>query len=628
MIIFSGPVGLGAHLVGGEISYTCLGGNTYEITMRVFRDCAGGGAQLDNQANLAIYDQAGTLIQSIGVNRGPIQQVNFNPTGDPCILTPAGLCTEWAAYIDTVSLPPIVGGYDIVHQRCCRNAAISNLVAPGTIGNTYSTSIPSMDTLCNSSPRFDSVLPSVLCLNQPFSLPLNVSEPDGDSVSFQLCEIFEGGGRGGGAGCNSVIPNPPCAPPFTAAVFSGSATFQDPIPSIPPVQLDARTGIFSGNPTTLGTYVLGICLQEWRDGAIISTVRLDYQFNVADCPRVTSDMLTAQEDPAILCDGLTVQFQSQSPNASSLLWNFGDPTSTSDTSRATNPQYTYPFLGRYNVTLVANPGTTCSDTIKEEFHLKYLVKPELSASGVFCLSAQNIDMMALGTFPLNHTISWQFAGDADTATATGRQAPKVTWASPGYKKVRITVNWDACSETVEDSVLISGQALSVNAGPDQTINRFDKFTLQASEAAHYYWYADSPVEMSNPFGQTNEVIIRSDKDTVTFFLRVQDELGCEGLDSLRVFIKEDPFDRIANVITPNGDGKNDRLDLSAVNPRGDCNLSVLNRWGQEVYAEANYQNDWNGLDKGTSPLSDGTYYIRLSCAGQLVYQGGLTILRP
>ena len=43
-----------AHLVGGEISYLCLGNNTYRIKLRVYRDCASGGAQFAQQAAIAI----------------------------------------------------------------------------------------------------------------------------------------------------------------------------------------------------------------------------------------------------------------------------------------------------------------------------------------------------------------------------------------------------------------------------------------------------------------------------------------------------------------------------------------------------------------------------------------------
>lgn len=617
-----------AHLIGGEMSYTCLGANNYALQLRIFRDCAGGGAPFDGAARVAIYDTAGNLVQNLTILKGVEQSVNFNPTNDPCLIIPPGLCSEWTTYKDTVNLPPIPGGYNIVHQRCCRNAIIGNLVNPSDIGSSIATSIPSLDTTCNSSPRFDSIIPTILCVNEPFDLPIQVSEDDGDSLSFKLCQIFAGGGQIGGGGCGSVVPNPPCPPPFTPAVFQSSFSFSNPFPSSPSLSVNSQTGRFTGRATQPGTYVLGFCVEEWRNGQKLSTVRLDYQFTVANCPIAQSDMVTAQEEPEILCDGLTVNFKSEVKNTNSVRWDFGDPTTTADTSRQLNPQYTYPNLGVYTVTLIAEPGTQCSDTLQEDFFLKYLVQPRFISSGVFCFGGQDIDMAAQGIYPRNARFEWDFGGDADTTSATGRVAPKVEWNSPGYKPVTFTVFWDSCSRSTTDSVFISSLGLTTNVGPDLTLRPQQKFTLTASPpASNYYWYADRPVEMSNPFGRENEVIIRSDEDTVTFFLRQTDELGCEGLDSMQVFVLDAPFKSVMNVMTPNGDGKNDVLNLAELNPDGNCNLSVINRWGKEVYSKNNYQNDWSGIDKGLSPLPDGTYYFRLSCNGVMRFQGGITILR-
>ncbi|MFN6061801.1 MAG: hypothetical protein ACK49K_00785, partial [Bacteroidota bacterium] len=45
------------HIVGGEIGYRCLGGNQYEITLRVFRDCfnADPTAFFDDPGIIGVY---------------------------------------------------------------------------------------------------------------------------------------------------------------------------------------------------------------------------------------------------------------------------------------------------------------------------------------------------------------------------------------------------------------------------------------------------------------------------------------------------------------------------------------------------------------------------------------------
>ncbi len=59
-----------------------------------------------------------------------------------------------------------------------------------------------------------------------------------------------------------------------------------------------------------------------------------------------------------------------------------------------------------------------------------------------------------------------------------------------------------------------------------------------------------------------------------------------------------------NVITPNGDNRNDRLEIDNVALYPGNTLTIFNRWGREVYSTTNYQNTW-GEDPSVAP---GVYY--------------------
>lgn len=63
---------------------------------------------------------------------------------------------------------------------------------------------------------------------------------------------------------------------------------------------------------------------------------------------------------------------------------------------------------------------------------------------------------------------------------------------------------------------------------------------------------------------------------------------------------------IPNVITPNGDGLNDNFVVSNLNYYPNSIFMVYNRWGQKVYENSDYQNDWNG-----GGLAEGTYFFVL-----------------
>lgn len=92
---------------------------------------------------------------------------------------------------------------------------------------------------------------------------------------------------------------------------------------------------------------------------------------------------------------------------------------------------------------------------------------------------------------------------------------------------------------------------------------------------------------------------------------------------------------IADVLTPNGDGFNDRWII--VRP-SNKQLSVVlyNRWGQEIYKNANYNNEWDGRGTGNflgKELPNGTYFyvvdiIDRSTRARDVRKGSLTLKRP
>ena len=82
---------------------------------------------------------------------------------------------------------------------------------------------------------------------------------------------------------------------------------------------------------------------------------------------------------------------------------------------------------------------------------------------------------------------------------------------------------------------------------------------------------------------------------------------------------------IPNVITPNGDGKNDEFVIVGLEEFNSAELTIFNRWGNEVYRNGNYRNTWTG-----EGLNEGTYYylIRLKKDGKLeVHKGWVLIKR-
>ena len=278
-----------AHLVGGEITYTCIGNNLYTIRLVVYRDCNSTGAQLDPTSSIGIYDGIQpTLLHNLSVNKGPTIPVPSS-TGNPCLQAPPNICTEYAVYTTTITLPARANGYVITYQRCCRSATISNIPTPDDWGSTLVARIPPNDQ-CNRSPQWNSLPPIVLCNQELLSIPSSATDPNGDSLHYSLCSPLHGGGKGNGSGFNSPMPNPPAPPPYTTIGFLNPATASNPIPGNPSLSINGATGTLTGRPAVPGQFVLTICVEEWRNGAFLNTIRRDYQFYVTNCsgPTITN----------------------------------------------------------------------------------------------------------------------------------------------------------------------------------------------------------------------------------------------------------------------------------------------------------------------------------------------------
>ena len=156
--------------------------------------------------------------------------------------------------------------------------------------------------------------------------------------------------------------------------------------------------------------------------------------------------------------------------------------------------------------------------------------------------------------------------------------------------------------------------------------------LSATGGVSYYWFADAPSYYSNQQSSTTQAL--PSVDTITYFIQVEDLNGCEDTASVQVFVIEQDsaviyagtYGNIQNVITPNGDGRNDVLDLSGITAGDDCEFTVYTRWGTPVFNQEVYNNAWGGTTDGGSALEDGTYYFVLTHNNEIRVKSAVTIL--
>jgi gliding motility-associated-like protein len=540
LLLFAFPlISSATHLVGGDITYRCLGNDDYEITLTVFRDCGPNSmAPFDNTGVITVYYGDNSYINYYNAQRSPIVRLP-NTVNNPCLQVPPNVCTEKAEYTIVLKLPPDPRGYTILHQRCCRNNTINNIPAPGTWGNTYYVEIPPNDS-CNSSPAYNFDPPVALCMMDTLVHDFSVTEIDGDSVYYELCVPLHGGGNNTNTTNNFLtpLPIPGAAPPYTAVPFLPAFNLGNPMPANPVIAVDPATGIMTGMPTAIGQYVFAVCATEYRNGIALSTIRRDFQFNVVACNSNVTAVITSQ-DPTQACQGRTVQFFENSINASTFEWNFGDPASgANNTATAQNPVHTFSDTGRYTITLIANPGYACADTTTIVYNIRDPLDPSFVYTGNPCIDRQ--DWRFVLQFPdrVDHTANfqWDFGPDATPRIMTTPVATGMTFNRSGIHSVFLRVQYEGCEETYAMNVEIFDRPqFDVEPGPLSGCVPFTfepKDLSNANTAIEYSWdfgngrlfnIAEPSFTFSNPGTKPVSLIVRTRdgcEDSAAFFFEL------------------------------------------------------------------------------------------------------------
>lgn len=285
-----------SHLIGGELSYRCVGGNTFEVNLTIYRDCyCVDCAFFDDPANITVFNSSGGVETTFGMFDPDIVDVVPNTEG-LCLETIPDVCVERGTYSTLVDLPPIPGGYQIVHQRCCRNNTIQNIEVESA-GSTYVATIPEQGfAACdNSSPTFDDFPPIIICANSPLIFDHSATDADGDVLVYEICEPVLGASSG------SPAPSTASSPPYPPVNYLSGYSYDNPFGSSVPLEINPITGLLTGFPEVVGQFVVGVCVSEYRGGVLIGTNRRDFQFNVSDCAIILAQISLRGDNT--LCEG-------------------------------------------------------------------------------------------------------------------------------------------------------------------------------------------------------------------------------------------------------------------------------------------------------------------------------------
>ena len=233
--------------------------------------------------------------------------------------------------------------------------------------------------------------------------------------------------------------------------------------------------------------------------------------------------------------------------------------------------------------------------------------PDLIVCGqsIATLSA-NTPTIGIGFWQVVSSDSVIVFSDSASATST------ISNLGVGDNILSWTITDGLCSSTSE-VIVTSATAIEAIGGIDRKVCG-QEVNLNATrpEFGYGYWTALSPGTLVSDTSKASTLVTGLSNGLNTFLWTVVNG-SCR--DSVVVTItKRDTLDCLPRIelptaFSPNFDGNNDYLVIKGLEEYPDNEIIIYNRWGQVVFTQKSYRNDWIGINDNGEPLVDGTYFV-------------------
>lgn len=528
------------HIVGGEIGYRCLGGNQYEITLRVFRDCfnADPTAFFDDPGIIGVYASNGLRLSNISLR--PIGNDTLRKDLDSCYTSFINsVCVHTTVYRSVITLNPRVGGYHFVYQRCCRNTTISNIVNPTEAGATYDILLTEAAMQkCNSSPVVNSWPPVYVCANQELNVNSAATDVNNDSIAYKLCAPLVGGTL------QRPQPIPPTAPPFQPIIWLGPTySLSNVLGGNNPLTIDVNTGIMKGVPPVLGQFVVAVCFEEYDRSTknLLSVVRRDFQYNVVNCevPQATF------EAPEAVCVSSNLTLKQGTKGAKSVEWYIGEPGAEKLIAKGDSVNLTFTSVGKNRITLYYEKGTACQSTFSaviDAVAIDVISTPLAGQKSVVCRGS-NFEVN-IQNKQVNRSLTYDWQTNGNLVSGQGSSLATFKMDSPSLITLNLS-NALGCKSTLIFPVDIHSSIQSnLNTGVQLCRDVATVTNENFNKDLSYSWLPKNGLSnpnIGNPFITLNSSQIYSVKitnpetkcDTTISFSAIVKPFGADpGIDSL------------------------------------------------------------------------------------------------
>ena len=617
------------------MTYECLGAERFRCELIMFRDCKAGNTGFDGSAGsftdctVSIY-RGESAFPFRNIDMGSPEIENFPIESDnPCLEFIPDVCVQQGKYTIDLDLSFTGESYYIIYQRCCRNPTINNIRDPQRTGSTLFVEITAeAQQLCNSSPVFNSLPPLVLCTGDALEFDHSASDADGNELVYSFCAPLLGGAR------NDPAPDVDLPPPYTEVEYINPYSADNPLGGSPEISIDPQTGLITGTPDTPGQFSVGVCVEEYQNGMLLSKVSRDVQFNVVPCKNIfetdlSANAVVSESYLVFNCNDSIVSIENNSTPVNDIFnvrWEFGIDEDSIFIADTYNLNTTVPGYGEYNGLMIINSGTICADTAEFKLFMVEPIEPEFNYVQDFCLAKE----IEFDFFNGNEEIetTWDF-NDGDTAE--GMEVSHL-FIEPGEYNVKLktldpfgcrdsvsqTISWFPIPDIGNLSYQINGQCAPLDVDFGVELDIVDDYKVK-----WFFGDGDSSDVQSPTHAYLKEgTFLPSVTVTNPQGCIVERDFGDEILIDFNIYVP--------NTFSPVTNNLNDKFCVFSFCDLPNFDFTIYDRWGIEMYRTTDVNSCWNGY-KNNRMVNNGVYtwvYSYTNVDNEIVSEfGTLTLIR-
>jgi len=284
----------------------------------------------------------------------------------------------------------------------------------------------------------------------------------------------------------------------------------------------------------------------------------------------------------------------------------------------------------YNLVNVADANCGQAQTGTATITIRPLPTATVSGTAATCLNTSDPIVTftgAIGTAPytFNYTVN---GSSVRTITATTNTAtlnvPTNIAGTFTYTLVSVTDAYATQAQSGSAVVTINDlPAINITSSTNVSISKGTAVVLTASGAINYVWTPSSDVVS----GQGSANLTVRPRQTTSYTVTGTNANGCVSSKTITIQVADDYQIKPINILTPDGDGKNDKFIIENIDYYPNNTLKIFDRSGRIVYTKRGYANEWDGTYNG-SPLATDTYYYVIDFGTNITqFKGHITIIR-